>query len=91
MSFKIVEIRQLAGCDRLTISPALLQELADSTGPVPRRLHADVPAEATPATLTEAQFRWQMLEDQMASDKLQEGIRQFAADQQKLEDILRGL
>lgn len=85
------EIRQLAGCDRLTISPALLQELADSTGPVPRRLHADVPAAAAPTTLTEAQFRWQMLEDQMASDKLQEGIRQFAADQQKLEDILRGL
>lgn len=85
------EIRQLAGCDRLTISPALLQELADSTGPVPRRLHADVPAESTPSTLTEAQFRWQMLEDQMASDKLQEGIRQFAADQQKLEDILRAL
>ena len=85
------EIRQLAGCDRLTISPALLQELADSTGPVPRQLHADVPPAATPATLTEAQFRWQMLEDQMASDKLQEGIRQFAADQQKLEDILRGI
>lgn len=85
------EIRQLAGCDRLTISPALLQELADSTGPVPRQLHADIPAQPAPATLTEAQFRWQMLEDQMASDKLQEGIRQFAADQQKLEDILRGL
>jgi transaldolase len=58
---------------------------------VPRRLHAEVPAEETPSTLTEAQFRWQMLEDQMASDKLKEGIRQFAADQQKLEDILRGL
>lgn len=85
------EIRQLAGCDRLTISPALLQELADSTGSVPRRLHADVPAETAPSTLTEAQFRWQMLEDQMASDKLQEGIRQFAADQQKLADILRAL
>ena len=85
------EIRQLAGCDRLTISPALLAELADSHSPVSRQLHADVPSIDVPGALTEAEFRWQMLEDQMATDKLQEGIRQFAADQLKLEVLLQAL
>ena len=82
------QIEALAGCDRLTISPALLAELADSHSPVIRQLHADVPSIDVPGALTEAEFRWQMLEDQMATDKLQEGIRQFAADQQKLEVLL---
>lgn len=85
------EIRQLAGCDRLTISPALLAELADSHSPVNRKLHAEVPFVELPGAITEAEFRWQMLEDPMASDKLQEGIRQFAADQLKLEVLLKAL
>jgi len=85
------EIRQLAGCDRLTISPALLSELAETNGSIIRQLHADLPLVELPGALTEAEFRWQMLEDPMATDKLQEGIRQFAADQQKLEVLLKAL
>lgn len=85
------EIRQLAGCDRLTISPSLLAELADTHGSISRQLSAEVPVLALPSALTEAEFRWQMLEDTMASDKLQEGIRQFAADQLKLEALLKAL
>ncbi len=85
------EIRQLAGCDRLTISPVLLAELAESHQPITRQLHAEVPFVDVPGALTEAEFRWQMLEDQMATDKLQEGIKQFAADQQKLEVLLMAL
>ena len=85
------QITELAGCDRLTISPALLQQLAQSTLPVPRKLSHDGNTVAPPAALTEAGFRWQMLEDQMASDKLQEGIRLFAADQLALEQLLSSL
>jgi transaldolase len=85
------QITELAGCDRLTISPALLQQLAQSTLPVPRKLSHNGNTVAPPAALTEANFRWQMLEDQMASDKLQEGIRLFAADQLALEQLLSAL
>ncbi|KAH9260199.1 transaldolase [Batrachochytrium salamandrivorans] len=90
-SFRNVdEILELAGCDRLTIAPSLLKELAELDGDLPRKLPATVPrAAATPEPLTEKQFRWLMNEDAMATEKLAEGIRGFAADLVKLEEIVR--
>ncbi|SNS81702.1 transaldolase [Pseudomonas segetis] len=81
------QIEQLAGCDRLTISPDLLQQLADDQGNLERKLNTGATGEAK-QTLTQAQFRWAMNEDPMATEKLAEGIRQFAKDQQKLEQLL---
>lgn len=85
----IGEILELAGCDRLTISPPLLAELAASEEEVPRKLVATL-ATATPGPkMSEAQFRWELNQDAMAVEKLAEGIRSFAADQEKLEAMLR--
>jgi transaldolase len=83
------QVLALAGCDRLTISPELLGELSDTQGDVPRALDEDGTREARPAPLTEAAFRWQHNEDAMATEKLAEGIRKFAADQVKLEALLQ--
>ena len=83
----IGQIEQLAGCDRLTISPELLQQLADDQQPLARLLGPGQPAEAK-QSLAESQFRWGMNEDAMATEKLAEGIRQFARDQEKLEKLL---
>lgn len=83
------EIIELAGCDRLTIGPALLEEMANSQTQVVRKL---VPATTTVKAgepLTEAQFRWEFNEDPMAVEKLAEGIRNFAIDQGKLEVMLK--
>ena len=84
------EIVALAGCDLLTISPALLEELASSSGPVPRRLSPEAAAKSTHARLEldEKSFRWLHNEDAMASEKLSEGIRLFAADAGKLEQLV---
>ncbi|MDD4880291.1 MAG: transaldolase [Gallionellaceae bacterium] len=82
------EILALAGCDRLTISPALMDELSASDEPVPRRLSYDGPVLARPEAMTEARFRWDLNEDAMATEKLAEGIRSFTADQIKLEKTL---
>ncbi|MBB4006805.1 transaldolase [Allorhizobium taibaishanense] len=74
------EIEALAGCDRLTISPALLDELDQATGTLPRILS---PEKSTPdplVSLDEKSFRWAMNEDAMATEKLSEGIRAFAKD-----------
>ncbi len=79
------EILALAGCDRLTISPALLDELHNTEGVLQRRLHDAGLTGARPEPMTEAGFRWDMNQDAMATDKLAEGIRGFAADQIKLE------
>ena len=82
------EIEALAGCDRLTISPDLMESLAGDTGQLPRRL---CPAEATSDArerITEASFRWEVNEDAMVTEKLADGIRRFAADQEKLEVLL---
>jgi transaldolase len=85
----IGEIEQLAGCDRLTISPQLLEELAQATGDLPRKLSPDNKGEAIPKLLqNEAQFRWLLNQDAMATEKLAEGIRNFAIDQVKLEKLL---
>lgn len=93
-SFRNVgEIKALAGCDLLTISPKLLAELGDSTDAVPQRLDAAAAKKARleKITVDEAKFRWLLNEDQMATDKLSDGIRKFAADSRKLETMLRGL
>jgi len=84
------QIRQLTGCDRLTISPGLMQELADSVEPLERILDPESKSSAdAKVRLSEAAFRWGHNEDAMANDKLAEGIRLFAADQLKLEDVLK--
>jgi transaldolase len=85
----IGEIQALAGCDRLTIAPALLDQLAAQSTPLARQLHADQPSQERPATLTESAFRWQLNQDAMATEKLAEGIRNFAIDQEKLDVIVR--
>jgi transaldolase len=83
------EILNLAGCDRLTISPALLEELANTAGEVETFLKDNGKTKETPALLTEAEFRWDMNQSAMATEKLSEGIRNFAADQVKLEKLLK--
>jgi len=90
-SFRNVqEITELAGCDRLTIAPALLKELSELNGELPRKLSKDnIGAPEKKITLDEKAFRWMMNEDAMATEKLAEGIRGFAADLKKLEDIVR--
>ncbi|WP_416423452.1 transaldolase [Pseudomonas sp. App30] len=84
----ISQIEELAGCDRLTISPELLQKLSDDTGTLAHKLKPGNGGEAK-HPLTEAQFRWESNEDAMATEKLAEGIRQFARDQEKLEALLK--
>ncbi len=82
------EVLALAGCDRLTISPNLLQELGETSGELVRQLADDGLRLPRPAPLSEAAFRWQHNEDAMATEKLAEGIRNFAIDQVKLEQLL---
>tara|TARA_B110000503_G_scaffold74848_1_gene115562 strand:+ start:5019 stop:5963 length:945 start_codon:yes stop_codon:yes gene_type:complete len=83
------EIEQLAGCDRLTISPALMQDLADDSGTLVRQLDSAKVLEAQPKlSLNQAAFRWMHNEDAMATEKLAEGIRNFTRDQEKLEALL---
>jgi transaldolase len=83
------QIEALAGCDRLTISPALLDELAKAQGPLPRRLDRSVVADA-PARIhaDEKGFRFLLNEDAMASEKLGEGIRLFVKDLRSLHAML---
>jgi transaldolase len=87
------QIQALAGCDLLTISPELLAQLQASTAPLPRVLD---PAEAKTAavhaaTFNETSFRWALNDDAMAHDKLAEGIRAFAADAVKLDNMIGAL
>lgn len=84
----MAEILALAGCDRLTISPSLLEELQQGEGVLQRQLNYSGAIKPRPASMTEAQFRWEMNQDVMATDKLAEGIRGFTADQIKLENAL---
>jgi transaldolase len=87
------QVRALAGCDLLTISPALLAQLQASDEPLPRALDLDAarsaPVHAT--TFNEAGFRWALNEDAMACDKLAEGIRAFAADAAELDRMIERL
>lgn len=83
------EIISLAGCDRLTIGPSLLEELAASNASIEQRLVAtSATSSDAKSAPTESGFRWAMNEDAMATEKLSEGIRNFAVDQVKLEKLL---
>ena len=83
------QVLALAGCDRLTIAPELLDALACDTGTrVSPTLVFEGECAATPAAIDEVAFRWQHNEDAMASEKLADGIRCFAVDQEKLERLL---
>ena len=88
-SFRNVgEIIELAGCDRLTIAPALLKELQENSTALVRKLDYKGEVKAKPQPLTEAEFYWQHNSDAMAVEKLADGIRKFAVDQEKLETML---
>ena len=84
------QITALAGCDLLTISPDLLATLAASDAPLPRALDADAARsmEIEAVNMDEAAFRYALNEDAMATEKLAEGIRAFAADTVKLEQLM---
>ena len=84
------EILELAGCDLLTISPQLLDELASATGPVERKLSPEKTGQMPiqKIALDEKTFRWMFNENPMAVDKLAEGIRKFAQDAAKLEALV---
>ena len=91
-SFRNVgQITALAGCDLLTISPELLAQLSESNQPLARALSAQdaMKMEAENLQLDEASFRYALNEDAMATEKLAEGIRAFAADALKLEALIR--
>lgn len=88
-SFRRTEqILALTGCDRLTIAPNLLKALQDNEEPVVRKLVPSSQALPRPTPMTEAEFRWEHNQDAMAVEKLSDGIRLFAVDQRKLEDLL---
>ena len=88
-SFRNVgEIIELAGCDRLTIAPALLKELQENSTALVRKLDYKGEVKAKLQPLTEAEFYWQHNSDAMAVEKLADGIRKFAVDQEKLEAML---
>ncbi len=80
------QIEALAGCDRLTISPELLEQLSLEEGVLERKLQENSLGE-TPSAIDEPHFRWAHNQDAMATEKLAEGIRAFASDQEKLEKL----
>jgi len=82
------QVLALAGCPRLTISPALLEELAATGGEVSRGIELDAAQNQRSTPLGEAAFRWSHNQDAMANDKLAEGIRRFAEDQASLESLI---
>jgi transaldolase len=86
------QILELAGCDLLTISPDLLQQLADSSAPVERKLAAgDASVTIEKVSIDEKTFRFMLNEDAMATEKLAEGIRAFCADSGKLKQMIIGM
>ena len=86
------QIIELAGCDLLTISPELLQQLADSDAPVERKLNAnETTVSIEKVAIDEKTFRFMLNEDAMATEKLAEGIRAFCADSGKLKQIITGM
>ena len=83
------EIEALAGCDYLTIGPNYLQELRADEGALERQLHPDQTRDAqVKIDLNESEFRWMQNQDAMATEKLAQGIRAFAVDQVKLEELI---
>ncbi|MEH3213606.1 transaldolase [Klebsiella pneumoniae] len=88
-SFRTPEqVLALNGCDRLTVSPALLAQLQQTQGAVPMPLTYEGEIQAKPTAMTEAEFYWAHNQDAMAVEKLAEGIRLFAVDQNSLETLL---
>lgn len=86
------EVTALAGCDLLTISPKLLAELEKSDAAVPAALSvakAEALDDLPKIPMDEKAFRWMLNEDQMANDKLSEGIRKFAVDQVKMDKMVQ--
>ncbi|MFO1210319.1 MAG: transaldolase [Amaricoccus sp.] len=83
------QIEALAGCDRLTIAPNFLEELAASDGPLERKLSPDGFEPEAAVEMDEKRFRWEMNEDAMATEMLAGGIRAFAKDLGKLREIVR--
>jgi transaldolase len=85
------QIENLAGCDNLTISPDLLDQLAGDEGSLERKLSADSTGAAieSQAGIDEKNFRWKLNEDTMATEKLAEGIRSFALNQVELEELIQ--
>jgi len=85
------EVLALAGCDKLTIAPKLLDELKASTDDVPRKLSAEgvKPDPSKARAMDEKTFRWELNQDAMATEKLAEGVRNFGSDADKLEKIIR--
>ena len=94
-SFRSVDqVLALAGCDLLTISPELLQKLAESDGTVEKHLDAETAKrqmDIEAMIYDEPKFRFDMNEDQMATEKLSDGIRVFAHDAIKLEKVIADL
>lgn len=82
------QIKALAGCDRLTISPILLEELSNDTEHLPQILSKDVRSDVDVPLLDQTNFRWRMNQNAMATEKLAEGIRNFDSDHQKLLKLL---
>lgn len=83
------QVIELAGCDFLTVSPNILEELAQSDVDVVQKLDANKPTPVDKIDVNEKSFRWLLNEDEMATEKLGEGIRKFAADLKKLENEIR--
>lgn len=81
------EIEALAGCDRLTIAPALLAQLEAEEGELEKRLVPSAVQKVEPVVMDEKQFRWMLNEDPMATEKLAEGIRLFAKDLRALREL----
>ena len=88
-SFRHVgQVEALAGCDALTIAPALLQQLQQDSNELTRQLEVDPSMGERDNILNENDFRWAMNENPMATEKLAEGIRKFAIDTMKLEKLI---
>ena len=87
------QILELSGCDLLTISPGLLEELQTKSGPVPRKLDPDAARESEieRIAIDEKSFRYLLNDDAMATEKTAQGIRAFAADIVKLEGLVRSM
>lgn len=85
---KTYQILALTGCDRQTISPKLLSELSDKESPFDTHISQHELTTTFPSSVSEADFRWMFNEDAMATEKLADGIRRFAQDQNTLDNLL---
>jgi transaldolase len=91
-SFRNVgQIHELAGCDRLTISPKLLNELVETNGSIEKKLSYSGELRPAPSKMTESDFLWEHNQNPMATEKLAQGIRDFALDQNKLNEMISNL